>query len=74
MMGIDEIKALLREVKGMRSDHNVRFDALTKEVRKVNDNLEEIERQNKERFDRYHAALKAELEPPQTHPTPRHHR
>lgn len=74
MLGIDEIRALLQEVKSMRRDSNAHFEILTKEVRKINENLEEIEKQNKERFDRRHAALKAELAKLEMHPAPRHHR
>ncbi len=74
MLGFDEIKALLEEVKGMRSDSDAHFKTLIEGVNRINKNLEEIEKQNKERFDRRNAALKAELGPTETRRIPRHHR
>ncbi len=76
MLGIEEIKHLLTEVRGMRHDLNKHLGDLVEEVKKVNKNLVTIEEQNKERFAQRRAALKAELksEPEERDAhKPRHH-
>ena len=58
MLGIDELRELLEEVKGMRADLKRLLGNLNEEVRKVNKNLEEIEEQNKIRFEQRHGTVR----------------
>lgn len=54
MLGMDKLDALLLAVERMRQDLNDKLGALIIEVRKINENLTEIEQQNKERFAQRH--------------------